>query len=121
MKTHCLTASSNIGFMFLLLVGIANASEIKVLGGFAMQKVMEDLGPKFERAAGHKLAITFDSSGAIVKRVQGGETADVVVIPRQGIDSFVKDGKAAAGNVTVVARSGMGVAVRKGAPKPDIS
>ena len=121
MKTHCLMAASNIGFMFLLLVGVADAAEIKVLSGFAMQKVMEDLGPKFERATGHKLAITFASSGAVVKRVQGGETADVVVIPRQEIDSFVKDGKAAAGNVTVVARSGMGVAVRKGAPRPDIS
>jgi len=121
MKTHCLMAASNIGFMFLLLVGIADAAEIKVLSGFAMQTVMEDLGPKFERATGHKLAITFASSGAVEKRVQGGETADVVVIPRQGIDSFVKGGKAAAGNVTVVARSGMGVAVRKGTPKPDIS
>jgi molybdate transport system substrate-binding protein len=57
-----------------------------------------------------------------VLRVQGGETVDVVIILREGIDSFVKDGKAAAGNVTVVARTrGLGVAVRKGAPKPDIS
>jgi molybdate transport system substrate-binding protein len=55
------------------------------------------------------------------KRVQGGETADVVIIPRQGIDGFVMDGKASAGNVTAIARSGLGVAVRKGAPKPDIS
>jgi len=136
MKTRSLIAASNIGSLFLPVVGIAagfaalvflaqagiaNAAEIKVLSGFAMQKVMEDLGPKFERATGHKLAITFASPGAVVKRVQDGETADVVVIPRQGIDSFVKDGKAAAGNVTVVARSGMGVAIPKGAPKPDIS
>jgi molybdate transport system substrate-binding protein len=108
--------------MFLLVGGIAaEAAEIKVLSAAAFRQVMEDLGPKFERATGHKLAITFANLGAIVKRVQGGETADVVIIPRQGIDSFVKDGKAAAGNVTVIARSGIGVAVRKGAPKPDIS
>jgi molybdate transport system substrate-binding protein len=69
----------------------------------------------------HKLAITFTTVGAIVKRVQSGETADVVIIPREGIDGFVKDGKTATGNVTVVARSGIGVAVREGAPKPDIS
>jgi len=99
----------------------AEAAELKVLSTIAMRQVMEDLGPKFERATGHKLAITFATLGGVVKRVQGGETADVVVIPRQGIDSFVKDGKAAAGNVTVIARSGIGVAVRKGAPKPDIS
>jgi len=122
MKIRLLVAAANIGFMFLLLVGIAaQAAEVKVLSGFAMQKVMEDVGPKFERATGYKLAITFASSGAVVKRIQGGDIADVVVIPRQEIDGFVKDGKAAAGNVTVVARSGMGVAVRKGAPRPDIS
>jgi ABC-type molybdate transport system, periplasmic component len=78
---------------------------------------MEDLGPKFERATGHKLAITFATLGAVVKRVQDGETADVVVIPQQGIDTLVKDGKAPAGNVTVLARSGIVVAIRKGAPK----
>jgi molybdate transport system substrate-binding protein len=108
--------------MIPLLLGIAaEATEIKVLSAFAIQDVMEDLAPKFERATGHKLAITFATLGGVVKRVQDGETADVVVIPRQGIDSIVKDGKAASGNVTVVARSGISVAVRKGAPKPDIS
>jgi len=108
--------------MYLLLVGIAaQATEVKVLSGGVMRQVMEDLGPKFEHATGHKLAIFFALAGAIVKRVQGGETADVVIIPQPGIDRLVKDGKAVAGNVTIVARSGIGVAVRKGAPKPDIS
>ena len=121
MKIHSLVAAANVGFM--LLVGIAaEAAEVKVLAAFGIRPVMEDLGPKFERASGHQLAITFDSGPATVKRVQGGETADVVIIPRERIDGFVKDGKAAAGNVTVVARSrGLGVAIRKGAPKPDIS
>ena len=120
MKIRSLVAAANVGFMFL--VGIAaEAAEVKVLAAFGIRPVMEDLGPKFERASGHQLAITFDSGPATVKRVQGGETADVVIIPRERIDGFVKDGKAAAGNVTVFARSGFGVAVRKGAPKPDIS
>ena len=108
--------------MFLLLLGItAEAAELKVLSALGMQAVMEDLGPKFERATGHKLTITFATLGAAVNRVQGGETADVVIIPQPGIDSFVKDGKAVASNVTVVARSGTGLAVRRGAPKPEIS
>ena len=68
-----------------------------------MQAVMEDLGPEFERATGHKLAIMFPTLGAAAKRVQGGETFDGVIIPRPGIDGFVKDGKARAGNVTVLA------------------
>jgi len=122
MKIRSLVAVSNIGLMSLLAVGVAaEAAELKVFSAIGMQSVMEDLGPKFERMTGHNLAITFASAGAVVKRVQGGESADVVVITRQGIESFVKDGKAAAGDVTDVARSGMGVVVRKGAPKPDIS
>ncbi len=122
MKIRSLVAAANIGFMFLLVGGItAQAAEVKVLSAGGMQSVMEDLGPKFERATGHKLEITFGNLGAIVKRVQGGEATDVVIIPRQGIDGFVKDGKAAAGNVTVIARSLMGLVVRKGTPKPDIS
>ena len=122
MKMRSVVAASNIGFMCLLMIGIAaEAAELKVLSATAMQTVMEDLGPKFERATGHKLAITFATLGGVVKRVQDGETADVVVIPQQGIDTLVKDGKAPAGKVTVLARSGIVVAVRKGAPKPDIS
>ncbi|MGH8064149.1 MAG: molybdate ABC transporter substrate-binding protein [Candidatus Entotheonellia bacterium] len=108
--------------MFLLVLGSkAEAAELTVLSAFGMQSVLEDLGPKFERATGHKLAISFATGGATVKRAQDGETADVVIALRQGIDGLVKDGKAAADNVTVLARSGIVVLVRKGAPKPDIS
>jgi molybdate transport system substrate-binding protein len=110
------------GLILLLVLGnVAQAAEIKLLSSISAQTIMEDLGPKFERATGHKLAITFDSVGGIVKRVQGGESADVVVNARQGIDSFVKDGQTASENVTILARSFLGMAVRKGAPKPDIS
>jgi len=122
MKIRSIAAAASIGLMFLLVLGIkAEAAELKVLSAFGMQSVMEDLGPKFERATGHKLAISFATGGATVKRAQDGESADVVIALRQGIDSLVKNGKAAADNVTVVAHSGIVVAVRKGAPKPDIS
>ena len=122
MKIRSLVAASRIVLMIPLSLGIAaEAAEIKVLSHRGIRPIMEDLGPKFERATGHKLAITFGPAGGVAKLVQGGETADVVITSRQEIDGFVKDGKAVAGNVTVVARSGIGVAVRKGAPKPDIS
>ena len=122
MKRRLLIAAANIGFMILLVVGIpAEAAEIKVLSALALQPVVEDLGPKFERATGHKLAISFATAGAAVKRAQGGEAADVVIATRQGIDGLVKNGKAAADNVTVLASAGISVAIRKGAPKPDIS
>jgi molybdate transport system substrate-binding protein len=123
MKIRSLVAAAIIGLMFLLVGGAAvRAAEVKALITNQMKTVMEDLGPKFERTTGHKLALTFGGLGAVAKRVQGGETADVIILPREGIERFVKDGKAAAGNVTVVARSrGLAVIVRKGAPKPDIS
>jgi molybdate transport system substrate-binding protein len=122
MKIRSLVAAANIGFVFLLVLGLkAEAAELKVLSAIGMQSVMEDLGPKFERATGHKLAISFATAGAAIKRAQGGETTDVVIATRQGIDGLVKNGKAAADNVTVLASAGISVAVRKGAPKPDIS
>src|SRR6266705_4201704 len=111
MRIRSLVSAVNIGFAFLLVRGIeAEAAELKVLSALGMQSVLEDLGPKFEHATGHKLAISFATGGATVKRVQGGESADVVIALRQGIDSLVKNGKAAADNVTVVAHSGIVVA-----------
>lgn len=107
--------------VILAQAGVASAAEIKVLSALGVKEVMDDLAPKFERASGHKLAITFGTLGAVVKRVQDGEAADVVIIPRQGIETLVEGGKAAASNVTVVARSGIVLVVRKGTPKPDIS
>lgn len=123
MKIRLLSAATKFGFMFLLVGGTAvQAAEVKVLITNQMKTVMEDLGPKFERATGHNLALTFGGLGAVVKRIQGGETADVIILPREGIDRFVKDGQAAASNVTVVARSrGLAVVIRKGVPQPDIS
>jgi molybdate transport system substrate-binding protein len=122
MKIRSFVAAANIGVMFLLMLGIkAEAAELKVLSAFGMQSVLEDLGPKFERATGHKLTLAFATGGATVKRVQDGEAADVVITLRPGIDTLVKDGKAPAGSMTVLARSGIVVIVRKGAPKPDVS
>lgn len=99
----------------------ADKTEIKVLSANGMREVIEELGPKFERTTGHRLLIEFGTLGVIVKRVQDGETADVVAIPRQGIDRLVKDAKANPSTVAVLARAGIGVIVRKGASKPDIS
>src|SRR5512132_4370103 len=101
MNMRLLVAAPKIAFIFLLLVGIAaQAAEVKVLSGGGFREVMGDLGPKFERATGHKLAIAFGSAGAVVERIQDGESADVVILARQGIDRLVKDGRAAAGDVT---------------------
>lgn len=120
-RSHKVAASTLVALTFLMPAGVAQAAEIKVLSVLGMKAVLEDLAPRFEGATGHKLAITLTTMGGALKRVQDGESADITVIPRQGVDRFVKDGKVAADKVIVIARSRIGVAVRKGAAKPDIS
>jgi molybdate transport system substrate-binding protein len=101
-------------------VTLSYAAELSVLTTPALREVWHDLQPKFE-ANGHKLAITFAPSGAITKRVMEGETPDVVFTTTAGVDELAKAGRLVAGTGTPIASSGMGVAVLKGAAKPDIS
>lgn len=116
-----IAVSGIAALMLFSQVRFTTAAEIKVLCANAMRPAMKDLGPKFEHASGHKLAITFGTVGKMVKRVQGGESADVVIAPKQGMDALGKDGKLIAESAILIARSSTGIAVRRGAPKPDIS
>jgi molybdate transport system substrate-binding protein len=112
---------SATGFLCLLmLVGMARA-DTKVLCANGMKGVMEELGPRFERRTGQKLAISFGTLGVILQRIEGGESADLALIPAQGVERLVKSGKVDVSTAAVIARSGIGVIVRKSAPKPDIS
>ncbi|MGC2159005.1 MAG: molybdate ABC transporter substrate-binding protein, partial [Pseudolabrys sp.] len=86
-----------------------------------VQAALEELAPKFEQATGSKLNITWATAAILVKRVQAGETADLMVLTKQSLDALTKDNKATAGADAVFASSGMAVVVKKGAPKPDIS
>ena len=97
------------------------AAEVKLLGAVGVRQIMLDLGPAFERASGHKLVSSFDSTGIIVRRLMAGEEFDLVMINRTGIDSLAKSGKVIVGSTADVARSVAAAAVRKGAVKPDIS
>ena len=97
------------------------AAELKVIAGGSMTALLNQLGPAFEAASGHKLSIHFDSTPNIVARINSGTPFDVVVVP---VDVF-KDATAkthfVAGQTTDIARVGYGVAIRAGEPKPDIS
>jgi len=99
----------------------ANAAEIKVLASTALATTFQDVKPMFEKASGHTLALTHAASGVLSKRIGDGEAADLVISSDTGIEALIKDGKVAAGSRADIARSGMGVAVKAGAPKPDIS
>jgi molybdate transport system substrate-binding protein len=97
------------------------AEQLRVLSAVGMRQVMVALAPTFEQETGHKLSIAFDSGAVIARRLRSGEAADVIIIPRAAIDEIVRAGVVGATSVVDVARSTVGVAVRRGAPKPDIS
>src|SRR5260221_8865996 len=97
----------------------AGAAEIKVIASNAMREPYRELVPIFEKSTGHKVTIDWGGTVDIVRRVGSGEIADVVIIPAARIDDFVKQ-RVLAGRIDL-ARSGVGVAVRAGASRPDIS
>ncbi len=110
-----------IGFAIALAAPArADAAEIKVLTSRAMNHVLTELGGAFERTSGHKVTLILASPTEIMRRVNSGEIVDVVMSGAT-VDNLVKQGKIAPGDRVVLAQVGIGVAVRAGAPKPDIS
>src|SRR5207244_13553007 len=93
----------------------------KLFGPAGMKRALTELTGEFERATGHKLTISYDSAGQVIRRIQAGETPDVAIIQRSAVDALAQQGKIVAGAVVTLARSGVAVAVPAGRPKPDIS
>jgi len=100
---------------------MANAVDIHVLSTQAPEQAYRELVAQFEKASGHKVATTFNGTLNVQKRLADGEPYDLIIMAAPAIDEQIKLGKAVAGSRVDLARSGTGVAVRKGAPKPDIS
>src|SRR5437016_3006495 len=82
---------------------------------------MVALIPDFEKSSGHNVTITYGTAGAVADRVQKGEAADVVISSGPLIDQLQAQGKVVAGSRVNLTKVGIGVFVRKGAVKPDIS
>ena len=99
----------------------ATAAEIKVLTTGAFKQVVVALVPEFEKATGHKVVLDNGTVGQLQKRVDEGEAFDVLVLSPKGIEDYIKSGKIAAGSNANLAKVGVGVMVKEGAPKPDIS
>jgi molybdate transport system substrate-binding protein len=98
----------------------ARAAEIDAMITTAMGSAIEQLAPAFERASGHTLRIVYGPSGGLARRLNGGEAADLVIVESKVLDELIKQGKVAPGR-TDLARTAIGIAVRKGAPRPDVS
>jgi molybdate transport system substrate-binding protein len=107
-------------FAFGILSTLAHAAEVKILTAGAMKAVVLELVPAFEKETGHKAVVDNDTAGGLSRRILGGEAFDLVVVTPGVIDDLGAKGKVVPGRA-VVARVGVGVAVKEGAPLPDIS
>jgi molybdate transport system substrate-binding protein len=110
--------------MVLLAAGAprgAAAAEIKVLTAGAFKQVLLALVPDFEKQTGHKVTVENDTVGALTKRIEGGEAFDLAVLTPAAVNDLSTKGKFVAGSRTNLARVGVGVVVKDGTPKPDIS
>jgi predicted neuraminidase/ABC-type molybdate transport system substrate-binding protein len=110
----------------LLVATVASADDIRVVTSGAFTAAYLELVPQFERASGHKVVTAFGASmgkspDAIPNRLQRGEPVDVVILAASALDGLIADGKVVAGSRVDLVRSSIGMAVRAGAPKPDIS
>ena len=99
----------------------AQAAELRVLSGNGAKAAVRELCAQFERATGNTIKLHFEVNADLKKKIEAGEAFDVAVLNPPVIDALIKDGRLVAGSRADIGRSGLGVAVRKGAPKPDIS
>jgi molybdate transport system substrate-binding protein len=121
MKRNTMIAAS-VGFAMMLAAGLsASAAEIKVISSNALKTTLEELAPAFEKATEHKLVFTWGAAIPLKAEIEKGATFDLAVLTTAAIDDLIKQGKLVGATRTALANSGAGVAVRKGAPKPDIS
>jgi len=99
-------------------------AELTIYSTIGVRSAAEELFQDFEKASGHKLAITLNmtwgTAPMLVKRIEDGEIADVLILSRAGIDQLSKQGKITPGSDVTLAGSGVAIAVKAGAPKPDI-
>jgi len=94
---------------------------MKVFSSIAVQPAVESLLPRFVAESGIRPDFAWNTAPALVKRLQGGETADLLILNRAGMDAMLRDGRVLAGSETTLASSPAAIAVKAGAPRPDIA
>jgi molybdate transport system substrate-binding protein len=105
----------------LVMASLAQAAEIKVLSGNGAKAAVRELCTQFERATGNKINLHFEVNADIQKKIEAGEAFDVAVLNPPVIEALSKEAKIVTGSRADIGRAGLGVAVREGSPKPDIS
>ena len=119
MKSHIVTACTIL--VSGLGMSMAGAAEITVLSTQATEQAYRELVPQFEKATGHTVKTTFTGTLDAKKRIAGGEAFDLLIMSSPDIDAFMTLGTLVRGSRVDLARSGVGVGVKAGAPKPDIA
>src|SRR5580704_3980533 len=109
-----------IAIAMLAAAGTAKAAEIDAFISTALKTVTDEVIPPFERAGGHTVRALYAPPGALLKHFAAGEPADIFLTGREAIDLLIGEGKIVSGRIDL-ATTGIGICVRKGAPKPDIS
>ena len=104
----------------VLMSAFVNAAEIKVASTQATEEAYKELVAQFEKSTGHKVTTYYSGTLNVQKRIADGEPYDLIIMAGPAIDDQIKLGKAVAGSRVDFAQSGTGMAVKKGAPKPDI-
>jgi molybdate transport system substrate-binding protein len=107
--------------MAMAMAGTAPAADITVLATPGVKEAYAELVPAYEKASGNKIATTWAGTADVVKRMKAGEVFDAVIVASDSLEELIDSSKVMAGSRSDVARSGVGVAVRAGAPRPDIS
>ena len=105
----------------LLFCNAVQAEEIKVISTRATEEFYRELVPQFEQESGHRVTTVFMGTADLHRRIAAGETYDVIIMVDSAIDDYVRSGKVVAGSRVDIARASVGVGVRAGLPKPDIS
>jgi molybdate transport system substrate-binding protein len=104
----------------MLPAGAASAAEMTLFCTQALRTSLLELAPRFEKATGHKVNLVVAPSGQLVKKVQAGEVADLLIANASNIDALIKDGKVTGDRVDI-ARAQVGLSIKAGNPRPDIS
>src|SRR5579864_4298928 len=100
---------------------VAQTSEVRVLASNGIKAVVEDLLPQSEHAIGHTISVQYRPTAALKQEIDAGEPFDVVIVTVESIAQLGKEGKTVGGDGTPISRVGVGIGIRKGAARPDIS
>jgi molybdate transport system substrate-binding protein len=104
----------------MVLGGVADGAELRIFGSRVTKMVIAEIGPQFEQATGYKPVVVTDVAAVMKRRIEQGEAFDLAVLVDFQTDDLIKAGKLVAATRVDVMKAGIGVAVRRGAPKPDI-